>query len=442
MNTNTLPPGPRSALVQTVLFTRDCYSYLASCSRRYGDPFTQPTLLGPTVVTGDPEGIKEIFSADPELFEPWAKELIAPVGGENTMVLLTGPRHKRERKLFMPPFHGARMRSYGQIMQDVTRRQAAALVIGQPFQAQDLLMSISMEVIFRAVFGVQSEARMGELKRALDRAGKALHPLMLLVPALQRQFGGYGPWAAFTRALAELHRLYVEEIRARKQDATEKEDILSLMLGARDEAGQGMTEVELRDELATLLTAGHETTATALTWALYFLHRDREVAKKLAEELAPLGAVPSPEALAGLPYLGAVCEEALRIRPIIPVVNRKLKEPWSLRGHRLPAGVGVVAAAGLAHFNPAVYPEPHRFNPDRFLGRKFTPFEYLPYGGGTRRCLGAAFAAYEMKIVLGTLLAGQRLALESEALPRAVNRHFAISPQGGVPMRIVERRSA
>ena len=438
---NKLPPGPRSALLQTVLFARDNYSHLAECARRYGDPFTLPTLLGPSVVTGDPEGVKEIFSADPELFEPWAKELIAPVGGDNTMVLLTGPRHKRERKLFMPAFHGARMRSYAQIIQDVTRKHVASLAPGQRFLAQDITMAVSMEVIFRAVFGVQSEERMREMKAVLERAAKALKPLMLLVPALQHQFGGYGPWASFTRAQAEVHRMFVDVIRARRQDAAEKEDILSLMLGARDEAGQGMTEIELRDELITLLSAGHETTATSLAWALYFVHRDRNVAQKLDAELAPLGAVPSPETLAGLPYLGAVCDEALRIRPIIPVVNRKLKAPFTLRGYTLPAGIGVVAAAGLAHFNPITYPDPQRFYPERFLDRKFTPFEYLPYGGGARRCLGAAFASYEMKIVLGTILAGQRLALVREELPAAVNRHFAISPQGGVEMRLVERRA-
>lgn len=425
-----------------MLFARDNISHLASCAQRYGDPFTLPTLLGPTVVTGDPEGIKEIFSADPELFEPWAKEVIAPVGGENTMVLLTGPRHKRERKLFMPAFHGARMRSYAQIIQDVTKRHLAALVPGQVFRAQELTMSVSMEVIFRAVFGVKSEARMRELKVVLEESSQALNPLMLLMPAIQHEFGGYGPWARFKRAQAAVHRMFVEEIRARQQDAAEKEDILSMMLGARDEAGQGMTEVELRDELLTMLSAGHETSATALAWALYFVHRDRSVAERLDAELAPLGASPAPEALAGLPYLAAVCDEALRIRPIIPVVNRKLKAPFTLRGRSLPAGVGVVAAAGLAHFNPAIYPEPQRFSPERFLNRKFTPFEYLPYGGGARRCLGAAFASYEMKLVLGTILAAQRLKLVHEELPKSVNRHFVIGPKGGVEMRLLERRAS
>jgi cytochrome P450 len=198
-----------------------------------------------------------------------------------------------------------------------------------------------------------------------------------------------------------------------------------------------MTDTEVKDELRTLLVAGHETTATGLAWALYHLHRAPEALRRLEEELAPLGPEPEPEALARLPWLAAVCDEALRLHPVVHLVARRLRGPFTLRGYALPPGMGVMVSIVSIHADPAVYPEPERFRPERFLERRFSPFEYLPFGGGARRCIGAAFALYEMKVVLGTLLAAHCFALASERPVRPVRRNVTMAPDRDVALLYV-----
>ncbi|HSP77262.1 MAG TPA: cytochrome P450, partial [Myxococcaceae bacterium] len=231
---------------------------------------------------------------------------------------------------------------------------------------------------------------------------------------------------------AELDALLTEQLALRRGHEAGHTDILGLLLAARDEEGQPMTDVELKDELRTLLIAGHETTAIGMAWALYWTHHLPEVRRELLEELAPLGPVPAPEALTRLPYLSAVCDEALRIHPAVPLVSRRTLAPFTLRGHELPPGTGLMASVSLVHSNPELYPEPERFRPERFLERRFSPFEYLPFGGGARRCIGATFALHELRIVLGSLLAAHRFALAEDGPVRPVQRSITLGPAGGV----------
>jgi cytochrome P450 family 110 len=231
-----------------------------------------------------------------------------------------------------------------------------------------------------------------------------------------------------------LLHLMMEEIRAWRQALEVREDILSLLIAARLEDGSTMTDEELVDELKSLIFAGHETVAIATAWALYFIHREPHIYRRLRAELEPLGRTPDPEDLVQLPYLSATCDEALRLHPSVSGVPRKLKQPLSLQGYDLPPGVAVFPSISTAHLNPIVYPDPLRFQPERFLERKYTPFEYLPFGGGGRRCVGAAFALYEMKIVLGSILAQHRLSLAEEQPVRPVTRTFTHAPKGGVKM--------
>lgn len=430
-----LPPGPRFTPLQTWRFLRDPRGLFVGAQARYGDPFTAPLPVGDVVVTGSPEGLRDIFSADPAVFEPLGTLPLKPAVGENSLLLLSGPRHKRERQLLMPPFHGERMRAYGRILRESALQAVEALRPGASFRAQQLTQEISLDIIIHAVFGIDEPERARHCHQVLVDALESYTPMLALVVPMRRSFGGRGPWAHFQRQAARVDTLLTEELARRRGHEAGHTDILSLLLAARDEDGQPMTDVELKDELRTLLFAGHETSAIGMAWALYFVHRQPEVYQRLMAELSPLGPSPEPEALARLPYLGAVCDEALRLHPVVPVVGRRTRAPFTLRGRELPAGTGVMAAICLAHASPELYPEPERFRPERFLERKYSPFEYLPFGGGARRCIGAAFAQYEMRVVLGSLWAAHRFRTAPAAPEeRPARRNITLGPKHGVEL--------
>ncbi|HVG61835.1 MAG TPA: cytochrome P450 [Hyalangium sp.] len=427
--------GPRKSLFKTLRFLKDTAGFFQECVERYGDPFLAHLPSGAFAVTGDPEGLREIFSADPDTFEPMVRVVLEPLVGPNSMLLISGERHKRERKLLMPSFHGERMRAYGALMQQCTQSAMEAVRPGTSLVALDVTQAISLEIIIRAVFGVEDPGRAGQFRGALTNYGRSYTLPISMFPGLRRSFGGRGPWARFQRNGQVLDAMLTEQIARQRADGQQREDILSLLLSTRDEAGQPLSEEELKDELRTLLFAGHETTAIGMAWALYWLHRTPAAKQRLEQELSTLGPQPEPEALMRLPYLGAVCDEALRLYPVVALTTRKVRTSFTLRGHEVPAGMGVLASITLAHSNPTVFPEPEKFRPERFLERKFSPFEYLPFGGGARRCLGAAFALYEMKVVLGTLLSAHRFSLVSDQPIRPVRRHVTLAPEGGVPLR-------
>jgi cytochrome P450 len=440
----SLPPGPgRLRTPQTTYrLASDEPGWLRRWRDEYGDPFTLHAANGAVVVTGRPELVKQIYTGSPELYLPFGVEAMTTLVGEGSLLLSSGERHKKDRKLMTPPFHGARMRAYGEGMITATRRQLAALEEGRPFVALDLTQEISMEVILRAVFGVEEVARLRLFKEVIVELVDAMHPSFMFFPVLQTELLGLSPYATFVKKKARFTALLDEEIEAAR--GRDREDILALLLSARYEDGEGMSQQDLRSQLMTLLLAGHETTAIGLSWALYFIGRLPEVNQKLMEELATLPEDAEPEAIAKLPYLGAVCQEALRIHPILPEVMRLLTGPMELGDYTLPAGVCVGACMVLAHSDPEIFEEPERFVPERFLpdhpkGRRYTPFEFQPFGGGHRRCIGAAFALYEMKLVLATLLREAELAVLDGEL-RPARRNLTLAPEGGVKMRLVRRR--
>ena len=431
---SSLPPGPRSVTLQTIGFARDPFGALRKYARRYGDPFTLKLLTGPIVLTATPEGIQELLTAPPQTFESNGAPFLAPLVGERSVLLLDGAAHKRERALLMPPFHGSRLKMFGQVIQDIALRRTAAWQPCQAFMMHAFTQAISLEVIIEAIFGVRHTERVQVFARIIPAYFQAFTSLLVYCPPLRRDFGGIGPWRRFKKIAGRVDQLLDEEITARRQEGGDGDDILSLLLAARYEDGSAMTDAELRDELRTLLLAGHETTAIALAWAFYWLHRQPDVAQCLQAELSALGRTPHPNDLVHLPYLSAVCDEALRLYPVVAAITRRLREPLTLRGYPLPAGVGVGAAIALIHGDPTLYSDPGRFRPERFLERKYTAFEYLPFGGGTRRCVGAAFAVYEMKIVLGSILAQHRFVLAEDGPVKPRPRTFTIGPRGGVQM--------
>lgn len=438
-----VPPGPKVALIQTFRYARDAYGYLIEMHRRYGDAVLIPALNGPLVMVSAPALIQEVFTADPDTFVPFGKDSYTPLLGERSLLALSGPAHRRERKLLTPPFHGARMRAYA-----ATIRRAALAAVemwrpGEPFVMQRSTQWISLEVILRAVFGVQDDARVEDFRKAIIAMVDAAVPSLMFFKFMRRSWGGLGPYNRFVSAIARMEALIYGEIAGRRGRPDEpREDILSMMLAARHDDGSGMTDIELRDELMTLLFAGHETTGIALAWACYWLHRNPAALERVRAEVDGLGDDPDPEALVKLPYLEAVCQETLRLHPIVPDVPRMLARPLKLGEYVLGPPYGVAVTTTVLHRRPELYPEPERFRPERFLERRFNAFEYTPFGGGSRRCIGAAFATYELKLALATFLRHAHLELAESGEVVPARRNLVIGPASGVRMVMRERRGA
>lgn len=334
------------------------------------------------------------------------------------------------------------MRAYGEQIVQLTERRTRAWQPGRAVTTLDTLQEISLDVILQAVFGVSDPRAMETLGALLLALVNGISPLVVMFPGLRREFAGIGPWARFVARRDRLFAL-LDELIAAGRAAGPREDILSLLIAARGEDGEPMSDLEIRDQLVLLVIAGHETTAMSMAWALYALHRPENMAclTRLRAELVALPAVVEPERAAKLPYLAAVCDETLRRYPLAPAPSpRKLLRPLTVGAYTLPAGVGVVPAIGVAHFREQAYPEPLVFRPERFLERGPSPFEFLPFGGGARRCLGAALASYEMKLVLATLLRRFTLRLASHRPEKAKLRAANAGPGNGVRMIVEQRR--
>lgn len=425
---SALPPGPRGRLRTLWRYGRDPYGETLRIFARYGDPCTVRTVGTPLVATADPSLIRTILAADPDGYEAFGVDLMAPVLGAESLILLSGPRHRAARTLLAPPFHGARMRSYGRLMQAIARDELRRWPPGRPFVVQKVTQAISLRIILRAVFGISDPALMARFEAALVAAVEALTPAVLFVSALQHELGGIGPWARLQRRTRAVEAMVHAELAARRARPEPRDDILSLVMAARHDDGSAMTDRQLFETLMTIVVAGHETSAIAAAWACYFVHRDPAVRDRLRAELAGLGDDDDPDAIARLPYLAAVCNEAMRLHPVAGSIARTLRRPMVLGAWTLPAGVAVSPSIIGLHRRADLYPAPEVFRPERFLERTFGPHEYMPFGGGHRRCIGAAFASYELMIVLATLLRGRPLRLVTDRPVGARPRSTVIGP--------------
>jgi cytochrome P450 len=441
-----LPAGPRApSVVQVVRWLRRPIAFLEACSRRYGDVFTlRFPAYDPIVLFSDPAAVKSIFGGDPELFRAGeANVLLAPFVGVDSLLLVDGARHRRKRRLMMPPFHGERMQVYADVMRAITDRTIDAWPVGRPFPVHRETQSITLDVILRAVFGLEEGAQMDALRSRLVEGASMVtdHP-MLMLRALQRDLGPLTAWRRVLRIRAEADAiLFAEFARRRAEQRTDRTDVLSLLMAARDEDGEPMSDQELRDEMVTLLLAGHETTATTLAWVLRYVLADPEVHARLRAEAVAWDADGRAPTSTDLPYLDAVIKETQRLMPIIPFVGRRLHEPAEVAGHALPAGVVVSPCIYLAHRRPDLWDVPTAFAPDRFLGKRPSPYEFFPFGGGPRACLGAAFATFEMKIVLARVLARVELRAVPGYRACVVRRGITFAPSEGMPI-VIERRAA
>jgi cytochrome P450 family 110 len=449
------PPGPRSpSFVQTARFLTRPLEFFQEQVDNYGPTFTihlagLPTLVMLTM----PSDLKALFTAPADLMHAGAANALAfgPVAGTRTHFVLDRESHLERRRLMLPPFHGDRMHEYGEAMADVTARAVAAWPRDTAFAAHAQLQRITLQVILRTIFGLDERAPRDEqvILQLVRLANEAVASPLLMARPLQWDLGPWSPWGRVLRVVRESDRLVLAEIQKRRAagDAAERKDILSMLLLARNEQGEGLTDAEVRDELTTLVLAGHETTGTALAWALECLLQRPAVVRRIRDEMAQVagpGEVPrSREALAKLEYLDAVIKEVLRFRPIMAFGGtRVLQAPWRLRDWEIPAGAAVANALSMVHRRPDLYPEPHEFRPERFLGRRPDPYEWTPFGGGVRRCLGMAFALYEMKIVLAGLLSTVELELADPGPVRAVTRGFFIAPAKGLRVCVKARAAA
>ncbi len=394
-----------------------------------------------------PKAIQQIFTADPKLFDVGSgNDILLPLVGANSLILLDGDRHQRQQRLLIPPFHGDRMRTYGQLICDITEQVMNCWRVGEPFALRPSLQEISLRVILSTVFGLHEGERFDQIRKLLtsllDTVSSPLSSTLLFFPSLQKDWGPLSPWGRFLRLRQQIDRLLYAEIQeTREQVDPNRNDILSLLLGARDEVGQPMTNEELRDELMTLLFAGHETTASALAWALYWIDHLPEVQDKLLHELDTLPNNADPSSIARLPYLSAVCSETLRIYPIaLSSFGRIVKSPMEIMGYQFEPGTMLVPSIYLTHQREDIYPEPKRFKPERFLERQFSPYEYLPFGGGNRRCIGLAFAQFEMKLVLARILSRCELKLAGLRPVKPTRRGLTLAPPGSMRMVVTQRR--
>ena len=432
------PPGPRlPAAAQAALVMAEPYEWMVRRWRRYGDVFgSRFPVFGDVVYVADPAGVKAVFGGDPQTHRAGEAnvDVLGQVLGAHSLLTLDAEEHLHQRKLLLPPFHGERVRGYAELVAEIAARDVERWPLGRPFALRESMQRITLEVILRAVFGVREEERLRRFRALLPRMGE-VSTLLMFAPWMQRDLGPRSPWGRFLRARAAVDALIYEEIAMRRDaaDFAERDDVLSLLLRARDEDGEPMSDVELRDELMTLLLAGHETTATGLSWAFERLVHTPGV---MARAVACL------EEDDGDAYLEALAKETLRIRPVIVDVARKVTLDWEVEGCDVPAGTLVMPAIAAIHRRPDLWERPLEFRPERFLEDEIMPYSWIPFGGGVRRCIGAAFALMEMRVVLRVVLERLEVRAARPAPERPRVRNVTAVPGRGAEVVAVRRLCA
>ena len=425
------PPGPRGpSLAQAVNYARNPLEFLPRLQRRYGDLFTvRFPYFGRIVYVAQPDLVKAMFTGDPAVFHAGEANatVLEPALGPNSVLTLDDEPHMRQRKLLLPPFHGERIERYGELITAITREEMESWPAGEEFSMRPHTQRITLAVILKAVFGVHDRDRFERFERLIDDFARRVG-LITSFPMLRRDLGRLSPWNRFLRSRAALDAFLYEEIALRRAEPglEERDDVLSLLLGARHEDGSPMSDEELRDELITVLGAGHETTATGLAWAVERLVRNPRVLEKLRDSVA-----------AGEEdYLGATVKETLRSRPVIVDIGRKLTAPTEVGGYELPEGAFVLAAIAALHYREDLFPDPYEFRPERFLDGKADNYAWIPFGGGVRRCIGAAFAEYEMRTILREFVTRADLRAVDPKPERVKIRNITLVPARGTRVKL------
>jgi cytochrome P450 family 135 len=433
-----LPDGPAyPRIVQAWLWMKKPLWFLERCSRAYGDVFTMRLPLGMNLVhLADPELAKAVFGGDRDALRAGEANatFLEPLVGRHSVLVLDGPEHARQRKLILPAFHGDRMRAWEATIRDITRAEIARWPVGQPFALRPSMQSITLDVIIRVVFGVEGSAQGDDLRRRIVTVIRIGRNPFLLLATRDRRLGPHAPWARFLRARDELSAALIAEIgeRRRAPDLERRGDVLSQLLLARDDEGRAMTDEEVRDELVTLLFAGHETTATALAWALDLLLHNPAAMDRLLAELDR----------GGTEYLDAAIRETLRVRPVVALVDRHVREATRIGAHTIPPGAMLCPNIYLAQRRADRYEDPEAFRPERFTGQAPPGYGWFPFGGGIRRCVGASFATFEMQIVLPEVLRAVTLRPATPRPARIRRESVTFVPHDGARCVVTARHAS
>jgi len=438
--------------LQQIQWVIDPVGYMETAAQKYPDIFTAEIFgFGNSIVfVNEPQAIQQLLTNDRKQFSAPGElnSILKPILGNSSVIMLDGDRHKKRRQLVMPSFHGSRMQNYGQLIFDLTTKVFDDLSVDKTlnknsngtFLARDAMQDISLQIILQAVFGLYDGDRCQQLKELLSKMTELfISPLtsaVLFFPFLQKDLGAWSPWGNFVRQREQIDKLlYLEIAERRANNDPNRTDILSMLLLAVDEEGKFMTDEELRDELLSLLLVGHETTATAMSWALYWIHRLPEVKAKLMHEIESVSDPQDWMSIFKLPYLTAVCNETLRIHPVAMVTfPRVAEEPVELLGYKLEPKTIVLGCIYLLQHREDLYPDADKFRPERFLERQFSSYEFMPFGAGVRRCIGEALAQFEMKIVLATIISRYNLELCDRKAVKPQRRGVTLAPTGGIKM--------
>ena len=434
-----LPPGPwYPAIVQGIGFWNRPLAFFERCRERYGKRFTiRLPLAPPFVILSDAADVKEVFTAPPDLLHPGeGARILEPVVGSNSVILLDEDAHMEQRKLMLPAFHGERMERLSDLVAEVAEREVRGWSRAEPVELQPLMQRLTLEIILRAVFGLDPGARLDAVRERLSAMlAFGDRPISMVPPDPEglaaRLLERVGPFAKFVRLQEQTDELLFELIDERRREDGDRDDVLAMLLEARHEDGSPMSPQELRDELMTLLVAGHETTASTLAWAFDRLAGAPPALARLVEEV---------DDGSGDGYLTATIQETLRHRPVLPnAAPRLVKRPVEIGGWSYPRGVCLVPNTYLLHHDPEIYPDPYAFRPERFLDQPPGTYTWIPFGGGRRRCLGASFAMLEMKHVIPAVLRSHEVRPGGDRPELARRRNITIRPRQGARVSLRER---
>ena len=449
----TLPQVTTPRFLQTFQWVTDPVQFFERSFAELGPTFrVSHSSVAKLVWTADPDLLKALLTQDENrryTAPGKSNEMLAPLIGDRAMLMLSGAEHRRHRRLIAPAFHGEQIHAYTNAILTATRRAFGCIPQNAVFTVREVTQEVAIDAILTAVFGLQAGeqdgGRYGQIKPLLlNLLASRLSASLLLFPMLQQDWGRWSPWGRFLAQRQRLEALLLAEVAERRANPdSSRRNVLDLLLATRDEDGDRLTDGELCDELVMTLFAGYETVATALAWAVYWIHRDRQIYTQLLDELDPIDLAANPIAVSRLPYLAAVCNEALRIYPVAMLTfPRTPIEPLTWGQYALEPGDLMMGNIYLLHHNPELYPDSKTFNPNRFLDRQYSPFEFMPFGGGSRRCLGMTLAQFEMKLVLAALLQGWTLELADTRPVVPQRRGVTLGPKGGVLAKLTGTRSA
>ncbi len=441
---NQLPPGPKSNLLwQTLRWTLEPLKFQDDCQAIYGDTFTLKLVdTRPRVIIGNPQDIKEIFSHDAQYFDAGrGNQALIPLLGQNSLFTIDGDRHKQHRQLLMPSFHHQYVKNYAEEICKITNNITREWAIEKPLSLRSEMQKISLEIIIKIVFSISDSERYEKIKRLivnfLNIMDSPVKSAMIFFKFLRQDWGKWSWWGQLKQTQKQIDDLLQAEIESRRnQTEIIGKDILSLMMSAYDDEGNNLNDQELKDELITLFIAGHETLTTSLTWAFYQIYRHEEIKEKLETEINGLENKNNFTGMENLPYLTATISETLRMYPISPMIFPRVnRKPVTIGKYTYSTETFLCPSIYLVHYREDIYPEAHQFKPERFIDKKYAPYEYFPFGGGDRRCLGYALAQLEMKLIISFILQNHRLKLFETDNLKMKRRSFGLSPSQEIMFR-------